>query len=80
MKNFLLCTLFAASVFCAADDLVYSCGFEPEEGFSLGPVVEQEGWNVIDGRHTDAAIFDVTNKTELVKSGSQALCMRSLRL
>ena len=80
MKNLLLCTLFAASVFCAADDLVYSCGFEPEEGFSLGPVVEQEGWNVIDGRHTDAAIFDVTNKTELVKSGSQALCMRSLRL
>ena len=79
MKNFLLCTLFAASVFCAADDLVYSCGFEPEEGFSLGPVTEQVGWNVIDGRHSDAAIFDVTNKTELVKSGSQALTMRTFR-
>ena len=80
MKKLLLCALFAASVFCAADDLVYSCGFEAEEGFSLGPVTEQVGWNVIDGRHSDAAIFDVTNKTELVKSGSQALTMRSLRL
>ena len=79
MKNLLLCTLFAASVFCAADDLIYSCGFEPEEGFELGPVAEQVGWNVIDGRHTDAAIFDVTNKTELVKSGSQALTMRTFR-
>lgn len=79
MKNLLLCTLFAASVFCAADDLVYSCGFEPEEGFSLGPVTEQVGWDVIDGRHSYDSIFDVTNKTELVKSGSQALTMRTFR-
>ena len=80
MKKLLLCAIFLAALICAADDLVYSCGFEAEEGFTLGPVVEQEGWNVIDGRHSDDAVFDVTNKTEFVKSGSQALTMRTLRL
>lgn len=80
MKKLFFCALFAAAVFCAADDLVYSCGFEPEEGFTLGPVVEQEGWNVIDGNHSYDSVYDVTNRTELVKSGSQALTMRCVTL
>lgn len=80
MKNLLLCSLISAALFCAADDLVYSTGFEPEEGFTLGPVVGQCGWDVKDGRHSSDAVSDVTNRTELVQSGSQALTMRSVQL
>lgn len=80
MKNLLLCSLIFAALFCAADDLVYSTGFEPEEGFTLGPVVGQCGWDVKDGRHSSDAVSDVTNRTELVQSGSQALTMRSVQL
>ena len=80
MKNLLLCSLIFAALFCAADDLVYSTGFEPEEGFTLGPVVGQCGWDVKDSRHSSDAISDVTNRTELVQSGSQALTMRSVQL
>ena len=80
MKNFFICALFAAALCCAADDLIYSCGFELEEGFTLGPVVGQCGWDVKDGRHSSDAVSDVTNRTELVQSGSQALTMRSVQL
>ena len=80
MKNLLLCSLIGAALFCAADDLIYSCGFEPEEGFSSGKVVGQEGWDVKDSRHSYDSIFDVTNKTELVQSGTQALTMRTVQL
>ena len=80
MKNLLLCSLIFAALFCAADDLVYSTGFEPEEGFTLGPVVGQCGWDVKDSRHSSDAVSDVTNRTELVQSGSQALTMRSVQL
>ena len=80
MKNFFICALFAAALCCAADDLIYSCGFEPEEGFSTGKIVGQEGWNVIDGNHSYDSVYDVTNRTELVKSGSQALTMRCVTL
>ncbi|MBR4466239.1 BACON domain-containing protein [bacterium] len=80
MKNLLLCSLIGTALFCAADDLVYSTGFEPGEGFTLGPVVGQCGWDVKDNRHSSDAVSDVTNRTELVQSGSQALTMRSVQL
>lgn len=80
MKKLLLCAIFLAALICAADDLVYSTGFEPEEGFTLGPVVGQCGWDVKDSRHSSDAVSDVTNRTELVQSGSQALTMRSVQL
>ena len=80
MKNLLLCSFISAALFCAADDLVYSTGFEPEEGFTLGPVVGQCGWDVKDSRHSSDAVSDVTNRTELVQSGTQALTMRSVQL
>lgn len=77
MKNLFFCAFAVAALFCAADDLVYSCSFEPEEGFSCGEVLDQGGWDVKDGRHNYDSVFDVTNRTEIVKSGSQSLAMRT---
>ena len=59
-----------------ADTEILKIGFEESEGYALGKVIGQKGWTSTDSRHSPQSICNVTNRASIVKSGSQALCLR----
>lgn len=77
MKKILLAFLaLAINVFLFADTEILKIGFEESEGYALGKVIGQKGWTSTDSRHNPQSVCNVTNRASIVKSGSQALCLR----
>lgn len=77
MKKSLLMLLPFLAVSLFADTEILRIGFEAEEGYALGKVIGQKGWTSTDSRHNSRSVYAVTNRASLVKSGSQALCLRT---
>ena len=76
-KKLLLTFLALAINTCLfADTEILKIGFEEAEGYALGKVIGQKGWTSTDSRHSPQSICNVTNRASIVKSGSQALCLR----
>ena len=76
MKKSLLMLLPFLAVSLFADTEILRIGFEAEEGYALGKVIGQKGWTSTDSRHNPQSVCNVTNRASIVKSGSQALCLR----
>ena len=69
MKKLFLLLILAASVISFAEEQVFFCGFEEEEGYTLGAITEQNDWAELFNNTVN--LYDVTNVFSY--SGEQSL-------